>query len=305
MTTSASTLVQAVQALGWDAGVVPMAHLADVHVVIEGARASGLLDQRFYDLELSRLDYSSPESLPRAQSLVVVATPVPAYLATFAWRGRRHAVTVPPTYVDARGVTDRVRSLIAHCLAEGGYRVAAATIPLKMLATRSGLARYGRNNITYVQGMGSFHRLTGLFSDLPATEDRWGEPLPLERCEHCASCRTACPTGAITEDRFLLHAERCLSFFNEQEADMPDWIPGDAHHCLVGCMQCQRVCPENRGLLSFGEHALDFDAEETRLLLAGVGYDALPGVTAAKVDLLGFREDLAIIERNMRLLLGE
>jgi epoxyqueuosine reductase len=38
---------------------------------------------------------------------------------------------------------------------------------LKRLAVRSGLARYGRNNVTYVEGMGSFLELSASLTDMP------------------------------------------------------------------------------------------------------------------------------------------
>jgi epoxyqueuosine reductase len=41
--------------------------------------------------------------------------------------------------------------------------VALSLLPLKSLAVRSGLAAYGRNNVCYVPGMGSFLELVGLY----------------------------------------------------------------------------------------------------------------------------------------------
>jgi hypothetical protein len=55
-----------------------------------------------------------------------------------------------------------------------------------------------------------------------------------------------CPTAAIKPDQFLLHAEYCLTFHNEKRGEFPEWIGTPAHHCLVGCMRCQIICPENK-----------------------------------------------------------
>jgi len=41
---------------------------------------------------------------------------------------------------------------------------AARIVPIDRLAVRGGLATYGRNNVTYVPGMGSFHRLSAFYS---------------------------------------------------------------------------------------------------------------------------------------------
>ncbi|MBN1858150.1 hypothetical protein JW848_02980 [Candidatus Bipolaricaulota bacterium] len=92
-----------------------------------------------------------------------------------------------------------------------------------------------------------------------------------KRCDSCHACRTTCPSGAIGEDRFPLHAESCITFWNEQKADVPfpGWIELDWHNALFGCLRCKRACPENAPHL---DNVLDgpaFEEDETRLLLAG------------------------------------
>ena len=145
--------------------------------------------------------------------------------------------------------------------------------PLKALAARLGLVRYGRNNVTYAPGIGSYLQLIGCVTDaaLPVPAD-WTpqEPQLLDLCETCGECETACPTGAIGSDRVLLHAERCLTLANEATATFPDWLPSSAHHCLIGCLLCQRACPEN-ARLEVEDTGIVFTAEETAALLAGSG----------------------------------
>ena len=116
------------------------------------------------------------------------------------------------------------------------------------LAVRSGLAAYGRNNVTYVTGLGSFHRLSAFYSDMPCDGDEWHELRLLDRCVKCRLCHRLCPTGAIARDRFLLHAERCIVFHNEKPwtVPFPAWLDPAWHNCLVGCLLCQAKCPENR-----------------------------------------------------------
>ncbi|MDH4140649.1 MAG: FeS-binding protein [Coriobacteriia bacterium] len=299
----ADTLAKTLEAREWAGRVVPIVRLRNLRQGIVGARDRGLIDEMLFDDELSDLDYSAPPELPDARSLIVIATPAPACRLTFEWRGQTIAVTIPPTYVDAVSIRERVRAAAAEALDGDGHRVLLATVPLKPLAVGSGLARYGKNNITYVDGMGSFHRLTGLFSDMPAPRSEWKRRPSLGLCGRCTACLTACPTGAITASRFMLHAERCLTYFNENETRVPEWVPPDAHECLVGCMRCQSACPENRAVLDRIEDGPSFSEGETKLLLAGVPYEELPDETAAKWDALELTEDLAIIERNLGLVL--
>lgn len=68
----------------------------------------------------------------------------------------------------------------------------------------SGLAKYGRNNITYVNGLGSN------FSDIKCQEDTWGEVQNESFCNECNLCGEHCPTGAILEYRFLIDTLECL-----------------------------------------------------------------------------------------------
>jgi epoxyqueuosine reductase len=108
----------------------------------------------------------------------------------------------------------------------------------------------------------------------------------MEACRKCSACLRHCPAGAITGERFLLHAERCLTFHNEKPGDVPfaDWIDPAWHHCLVGCLQCQRVCPQNRQVWSWVQEGVAFSEEETALLLEGVPLDRLPAAILKKLE---------------------
>jgi epoxyqueuosine reductase len=219
---------------------------------------------------------------------------------TFERQGRRRSYTVPPTY--DYSVNQYALELLTRTLEPDGYRVAPGTVPLKLLAVRTGLAAYGRNNITYVPGMGSYHRLMAFFSDLPAGEDIWLEPASVERCTTCTACIQACPTKAIAGDRFLLHAERCISFLNEHEGGFPDWVDPSWHNCVVGCMLCQSICPENRRLTQAVETGPTFAEEETALLLRGASFDRLPTELAQKLESLSLVEYLNVLPRNLKAL---
>ena len=200
-----------------------------------------------------------------------------------------------------------VESQVNEILSETGYRAAISmNIPLKLLAVRSGLAEYGRNNITYIPGMGSFHHLFGLFSDMPCEQDGWCKEKMLERCENCRACIIQCPTGAIRDDRFLIHAERCLVFHNEKPGDVPfaAWIDPASHNSLIGCMICQKYCPENRKVRDRMEVRVEFSQEETALLLHGSARDLLPAATIGKLELLRFSDSLDKLQRNLGVLLN-
>jgi epoxyqueuosine reductase len=289
---------------GWKGRIVAIDHLADLQEAIRGRYEQGLFDEALYRGQYGSFSFDPPAELAGARSIVIVAVPTPPMRITFQWQGKGVPVVVPPTYVSYAPRTDAVQAQLAAWLQKEGYGLARPRLPLKTLAVRSGLAEYGRNNITYVAGMGSFHQLVGAFSDLPCDDDPWREPKALDRCDECVACLQRCPSGAITDERFLIHAERCLTYHNEAKADFPDWIDPSWHHCLIGCMCCQSGCPENKGVLDWFEDRAEFSELETELLIQHVPLEQLPAETAAKWKGLDVSEDHAVLCRNLALAIG-
>ncbi len=291
--------------LGWPARIVPIEHLPNIKKAIVGRHEQALFDETFYQERLTWFSFEPPEELPAVRSMIVLAVPVPTFRTFFRWKGRDVAGILPPTYVGYQSTTRRVQTSAGELLAREGYEAAPTRLPLKTLAVSSGLADYGRNNITYVSGMGSFHQLVGCYSDMPPADDPWREPQMLARCEKCTACLRHCPTGAIREDRFLLHAERCLAYQNERAGDFPGWINPVWHNSLLGCMLCQQACPENREFVGRIEDKSGFSEEETELILAGTTADRLPLDTLAKLQELDLLEDLPSLARNLGVLLNK
>jgi epoxyqueuosine reductase len=291
------TLLDRLESSGYAGRIVSVGRLAELQAAVEAQHRQGLLDEEFYQERLTFFQFYPPDDLPEARSLIVVTFRDPLMRFGFHWQGRVVAADVPPTYIHGAQKRKRAAELLSGVLAESGHRLVPALVPQKLLTACSGLGRYGRNNITYVPGMGSYQRPAAFFSDLPCEADEWGEPQTLERCDRCTACARACPSGAIAADRFLLHAERCLTYWNEKPPAVafPAWIDPGWHNCLVGCMHCQAACPENRGLLERQENGIEFSEEETGLLLAGLAPADLPAELVDKLrewDLLDMADTL-------------
>jgi len=309
----AEELFSQLEERGYKGRIVSVQHLGELQEGIEGHHRQGLFDEEFYQKWLAGFVFSPPDSLPGARSLIVVATPQPQFRVVFTWNGEKLPFLIPPTYVDYKETKERVKELLAGILGPAGYRVEQAKLPEKLLTVRSGLGAYGKNNICYVPGMGSFHEPVAFYSDLPCREDNWQELQMMERCQNCSACLRHCPTGAIpstplragTSERFLLHAERCITFHNEKPGNIPfpTWLDPSWHNCLVGCLHCQRVCPENKDFLERVEEGSEFSEEETALILEGVPFDQLPAETASLWERLGLSADYDIYPRNLGVLL--
>jgi epoxyqueuosine reductase len=174
---------------------------------------------------------------------------------------------------------------------------------LKLLAVCSGMATYGKNNIAYVEGLGSFVRLKAFLSDMPADRSDGFKPQVMKECDRCKACLNECPTKAIVPDRFLIHAERCITFLNEGNEEFPEWVDPAWHNSLIGCMKCQLVCPVNKLLIKWVEEGEDFNETETELILNGAPLDRIPPATAHKLNRGYMVEYMDVLPRNLRALL--
>jgi len=159
--------------LGYKARIVSTDNLHLLQKEIDGFRNQGLFDPEFYQDQLAWFRFQPPESLPEAKSVIVVAVPRPQTRAIFTWKGHQRPLILPPTYTAYDGTREHVENVLAKILGGKGYTLAEAALPLKLLAVRSGLGQYGRNNICYVSGMGSFFELVAVYSDMPCKKDDW------------------------------------------------------------------------------------------------------------------------------------
>lgn len=277
-----------------------VSHLDQVREDVERWQRQGALDGELYANYLARFKYQVPESFSEAKSLIVVAVPQPICELTFVWEGKRIPAVVPPTYANAVEVDMEIVDLLEK--GDGnGVHLMRAILPHKTLAARTGLVEYGRNNITYVTGFGSFHRLTSFFTNRELPDD-WQERQVMERCAECGACQKACPTQAIAEDRFLLHAERCITYHNEMPAEtpFPSYISEGMHNAVVGCMICQKVCPANAKVKDWMVHCRELNEEETKFLIKGDFSGPRGKAMAAKLEPLGL--ELNLFPRNLQAL---
>ncbi len=161
-----------------------------------------------------------------------------------------------------------------------------------------------KNNITYVDGIGSFHRPVIFITDAKLDESQWVIPEIHERCSKCNTCLKFCPTGAISKDHFLLSAEKCLTYHNERTHPFPNWLKAEWHHCLVGCMICQNICPLNKSYVDNIEEVATFSEQETLQLLSNTPKTKLSYGTIDKLKKINLFTDYELIGRNLTVFLN-
>jgi len=270
---------------------------------IAARRTRGELAESFYRAELAPLGERA--ALPSGGTVIVVAKPRPASRVVFDLEEGSLDALLPPTYFRYRSTfEDLRRDLEAHALP--GVPIDHLGEPLKSVAARLGLVRYGRNNVSYVPGAGSYVQLCGYVTEAQLAPSAGGEGVPrlLDECEGCSICQKACPTRAITADRVLIRAERCLTLLNENPGVWPDWVPASAHRCLLGCLSCQRSCPAN-ARLPVEETGLRFSSRETQELLNGhrEGDERAESGVRAKLAWLGQSNAEPVLGRNLQALI--
>jgi epoxyqueuosine reductase len=110
-------------------------------------------------------------------------------------------------------------------------------------AARSGVGFYGKNTMLITRRHGSWVVLGTLVSD---QELEPTAPLDAD-CGSCTLCIEACPTGALDEPG-TLDATRCLSYWTQAPAAIPEDYRAELGAQIYGCDICQDVCPWNRGV---------------------------------------------------------
>ncbi len=285
---------------GFRAKILPAARASEAWGVLRQQHDQGLMPEKVFHDYLDGIDSKANPALPGAKSVIVTTAFHPQIKVWFEQDGRSLTAITPPTY--AHDTDQQIQDILTTDLEPQGYQVVKGSVPLKLMAVRSGLARYGRNNIAYTKGQGSFQRLAAFFTDLPCPEDDWGSPQMLERCEDCSACIKACPAGVIDRERFLVSVDRCLTLYNEDPNPFPDFINPVWQSCTVGCMTCQKVCPENTPFLKHTADGPRFTEQETAAILEGRLGDDMPPVLSEKLTQAGLSSCLKELPRNLALL---
>lgn len=276
--------------------------LKDIRAELDRRRETAEIEPRFYEENLTRFDYLDGTGTAAAKSLIVLAVPRRAFRLNFETGSQMLETIVPPTYVGYGQTSTELQRELSRLLPTNTV-LKPFRAPLKLLAARLGLVRYGRNNLTYAPGMGSYHQLVAFWTDLvlePVVQPKAASENLVE-CRSCQGCLKACPNGAITAERFLIRAERCLTRFNESPGSWPEWLDITAHQCLVGCLACQEACPVNSGRLRVEPAPISFTEEETVAILGEQANELEP--VKAKLALLGLDGYQAVIGRNLKALI--
>ncbi len=300
------TIVHKMREEGYEIRVLAIERLQDIEKDIADLHSLNYLDERIDRILENSYKFTLPACPFEIKSVIVAASPCPQTRVVFNCGGSKVPMLIPPTYMEYSVEPIRIEKCLNEILAEGNLHAERVkSLPEKLLAARSGLGSYGRNNIIYVRGMGSFVLLSVYYSDVECDKENWNEITTMKACANCSLCRNICPTGAIAEDRYLVRAERCITYYNEFETapDFPEWMNPEGHNCIIGCLHCQQCCPQNKRFLDNIMESVEFDDKETDSLLNGFPMECLPGETIAKLETIKMDHYYSLLARNMKALI--
>jgi epoxyqueuosine reductase len=228
--------------LGLDAvGATPAVAYAETERHIVDRRARGLFaDMRFTMANPERSCH--PETLlPGARTVVSAAL---CYYAAEPERPSGHGRLPRYTWADGYSTLRERLDALGRRLG-GAYRVLvdANQHVDREAAARSGVGFYGKNTMLITRRHGSWVVLGTLVTDV---EIESAERMPAG-CGECTLCVDACPTDALAEAG-TLDATRCLSYWSQAPAPIPEPYREELGAQVYGCDICQDVCPWNRGI---------------------------------------------------------
>jgi epoxyqueuosine reductase len=239
---TASDLERLGEALGLDAvGATPAVAYEETERHIRERRSRGLFaDMKFTMAQPERSCH--PETLLEGARTVISAAlcyyvPEPERADA---QGRLPRYTWYDAYAELRVKLEELGRRLG-----GSYRVLvdANQHVDREAAARSGVGFYGKNTMLITRRHGSWVVLGTVVTDIEVESTA---PLGLN-CGDCRLCIDACPTGALDEPG-TLDATRCLSYWTQAPAAVPERYREHLGAQVYGCDICQDVCPWNRGV---------------------------------------------------------
>jgi len=289
---------------------LPVSRFPQLQTEFSAARNNSQLGRsKMYLDQIAPLNFRVPGDFPNAKSIIVFAVYSKNMYSNFWLDGRSYRIMIPFQYYNDDLNADKLKGIIQKEIVKNpGARMVdvSSKVPLKLLAARSGLGRYARNGLVFVDGMGSYNMLYAFLTDQPSAQDNWTSLEILDECNHCHACERTCPTRCISRWSYSVNIDKCLTLFNENPGEFPNYILGSMHHALMGCMQCKAPCPANEGIAELSGTMEDVSEEETRKILKGAPDDVLLKSLQRKLRQFraaGSRDQFPILKRNLSVLI--
>ncbi|NLC44157.1 MAG: hypothetical protein GX783_07725 [Clostridiales bacterium] len=190
--------------------------------------------------------------MPDAKTIIVAVYPYQPFNQTISQGQGRYSAHYQ-AYPKGREAMKELGAILAD---EGYEIVVDSPIPAKRLSYQSSLGKYGKNGLVYHPKFGSFITLHTMLTN---AELKWDtlecdkmDTVEMSDCGTCTRCIDTCPTQAIADDGIIL-VSKCMRFHMGSPEIIPIEIRGKMGDRMLGCEECQLVCPKNSKLTHIKE----------------------------------------------------
>jgi epoxyqueuosine reductase len=281
-----------------------------VYHIIEIERVNDIknevLNQQAKHLQLDNYNYYADTSYDfnilnnsSVKSVFITATPSPFYILRIE---NSIDLRIPPIYGNRSKVVNESKRVTESIFPKFGYHTYPVYLPKKLLAVHCGLASYGNNGVTYIKGLGSYFRLTMFASDYEcSSKSVWNDISLMNSCQKCGKCIQICPVAALEKGSAWVNTNKCITRYNEQPGDFPEWIHENYHNSLVGCSKCQEICPQN--YKKAREIVISISNKVINQIMDCNSYDELSRDTKELLTELSIEKYFQVLKRNIKVLI--
>jgi len=169
----------------------------------------------------------------------------PLFLKGTPSSGMRYAVSqyaqIKDYHVFMKEKLEALAQILQENYGDFNYKITvdSSTISEKAWAVKSGIGYFGKNGVIQTS-FGSFIFLSCLLIDKEL--DTYDTPNQ-KTCGNCNQCIELCPTKAIVAP-YYVDCNQCISNINLNKNET-DFSSIAKYGWLVGCDECQNVCPNN------------------------------------------------------------
>lgn len=201
-------------------------HIAEVKEWFDKLKnESKISDNKTFRSYIDGFVFNPETIMPGAKSVIIISLPQTVLSLLINYKNKQYEILIPSGYSDDGIKMADVKDQIMKDIVKDPSKklVERVRLPLKTISVKSGLAEYGKNNITYVDGYGSYHQLIGFYTD-QVLEDNWGQLKLLRDCKGCSICINNCPTKCFRDDNFVIDIGKCIPLYNELPDPIPSWM---------------------------------------------------------------------------------
>ncbi len=302
-------IIKEIENKGLKAKLINISSIKKIDSELAKVQTNNPFVKKYLSSYFDEFNYDVNSVMKTAKSILIIAVPDPITRINFNINNKKKSILMPPMYLYNSSVKNeksqnkiiKINKVLEKILSKYFFEANKINLPAKLLAVKSGLGVYGKNNICYINGIGSFMWLGIYLTDIPCEDNTWVDYNNMKMCDDCDLCINNCPTNALDTDRFVVKANKCITYHNESENIFPKWI--EKNNSIIGCLRCQIVCPMNKSNVKNIKNIASFDEKESKQILNEIPLKDLNQTMIKKLESINFIEYYNLLARNLKLLI--